>query len=383
MRVLFTALSGAEQPTGICRAAVNLVRSLNEAHVSCEVVLVVGTWQQGYFRELLGARALNLELVEVRIANNSVSRNWWYANVLPKFARKCAAAIVHAGFPVPVFRTRFTCPVITTLHDLYPYDRPENFGFPRVLWNRAFLRQSLRNSDRIVCVSRSTHRRLEYYFPILAANKSLHIANAVAARPAASSLPEGVSSPFILTVAQHRANKRLDLLIDCFAEGRATGVLSSGTRLVIVGSQGPETPRIQGAAARRNLSHDVLFLSNVADSQLTALYEECDLYVSLADVEGYGLPIAEALQCGARVLASDIAAHREVGADLCDYIELGSTPELSKVVKAIAAALDRPRSVKAIGTHSASTAERMLRLYHDVLETSAGSGSLQREAAAS
>jgi glycosyltransferase involved in cell wall biosynthesis len=383
MRVLLTALSGAEQPTGICRAAVNLVRALNLADRSCEIVLAVGQWQQHYFDERLGSGVLNVELAPIHISNNAIARNWWYANALPNLVKRNGVDVVHTGFPVPIFRSRFNCPVLTTLHDLYPYDRRENFGYPRVMWNRAFLKQSLRACDRVICVSQFTQRRLTYHFPTVAA-KSLYIPNEIAAPAAASSLPDPVSSPFLLTVAQHRANKRLDLLIETFSEAKARGVVSPTTRLVILGAPGPETSHLEITVQRLSLQDHVLFLSNLPDSELTALYEQCALYISLADIEGFGLPVAEALQCGARVLVSDIAAHREVGGDRCAYVEVSRTPDQSKVLNAIGEALGRPRSTRRRHAHTSATGERVLDVYRDViLRKSRLNDALQHEAAAS
>lgn len=366
MRVLFTALSGAEQPTGICRAAVNLVRALELASTSCEVIFIVGNWQWRYFDEQLACNTLNCQVASVNIANNALARNWWYASALPRLASEHRAELVHAGFPVPVFRERFQCPLVTTLHDLYPYDRPENFGYPRVIWNRAFLRQSLRASDRMICVSKFTQTRLRHHFPLIA-TKSVCIPNEIAPPVTPSSLPGGISTPFVLAVAQHRANKRLDLLVRVFRKSITAGIFSADTRLVIVGAPGPETPRLRAEVVRLSLQGQVLFLANLTDPELSALYTQCELYISFSDIEGFGLPIVEALQSGARVLASDIAAHREVGGDRCEYVQLGRTPDFNVIVNAIQSALRRPQSEGPRTSRCSFTGERVLSLYRDLI----------------
>ena len=42
-------------------------------------------------------------------------------------------------------------------------------------------------------------------------------------------------------------------------------------------------------------------------------------YIAPSTVEGFGLPVAEALSLGVPVIASDIPAHREVAGDLAVY----------------------------------------------------------------
>ena len=149
MRVLISGLWAAEQPSGICRTVVNLIRCLNLADRSTEVSVALGEWQREYFEDTLGLGELKMEVVEIAISNRSYSRSAWYARELPRLARRLSADLVHLSFPAPVVRREFHCPVITTLHDLYPYDRPRNFGFPRVLFNRLFLRQAVHQSEQI------------------------------------------------------------------------------------------------------------------------------------------------------------------------------------------------------------------------------------------
>jgi hypothetical protein len=58
-------------------------------------------------------------------------------------------------------RLPFACPTMVTLHDLYPYEMPMNFGFPKFIFNRMVLQQCLRNTDAIACVSETTLFRLK------------------------------------------------------------------------------------------------------------------------------------------------------------------------------------------------------------------------------
>ena len=38
--------------------------------------------------------------------------------------------------PCPSMAASFSCPTVVTLHDLYPYEIPLNFGFPKFIFNR-------------------------------------------------------------------------------------------------------------------------------------------------------------------------------------------------------------------------------------------------------
>ena len=141
MHILISALSRFTQPTGICRHAANLARCLSDQPEITRITLLVGKWQEQYFHSAFGFNSSKIEVVPIAIANNSMSRNRWFAFGLPECAKHYKPHIVHLGFPVPFFRSRFACPVVVTVHDLYPYDLPESLGRFNSFCKRLFIWQ--------------------------------------------------------------------------------------------------------------------------------------------------------------------------------------------------------------------------------------------------
>jgi hypothetical protein len=45
--------------------------------------------------------------------------------------RRSGADVVHLAYPVPLNSGAFACPIVVTLHDLYPHEIPENFWLPQ------------------------------------------------------------------------------------------------------------------------------------------------------------------------------------------------------------------------------------------------------------
>jgi len=63
----------------------------------------------------------------------------------------------------------------------------------------------------------------------------------------------------------------------------------------------------------KNKNRNLRIINDASDFALLDLYCEAFAYISVPWVEGFGLPLAEAMSTGKPVIASDIAAHREFG----------------------------------------------------------------------
>jgi glycosyltransferase involved in cell wall biosynthesis len=184
-----------------------------------------------------------------------------------------------------------------------------------------------------------------------------------------SPLPEVCGKPFLLCVAQHRRNKNIPLLIRVFGSLLSRGAIHSSTNLVIVGITGPETASIHEMVAQRSLTRRVFFRDGLSDSELQWCYERCDALAVPSTTEGFGLPVAEGLLAGCRVICSDIPALREVGGGHCQYFPLGHNQEQA-LADSITASLEIPRqSAIALPHLSAEVLGReYINLYRQVLE---------------
>jgi len=365
--VLVAAVGASSQLSGVARHAVNLVRCLLSRVEVSAVHFVVAPWQLDSLRPALPLDDARLRIHEVQIATNALSRNLWYFRRLPSLATLLQADIVHLSYPAPLRRAAFNCPTVVTLHDLYPYDIPANFGFPKMLFNRAILQQCLRAADAIACVSGSTLRRLDLYAPGVSVQKAIAIHNYVSPGPpmaAVSPLPGWQGEPFLLCVAQHRRNKNVVLAMEVLERLLEAEDIPSNARLVIVGMEGPETPRIHRFIRDSGLGDRIILLRGITDAELEWCYGHCELLLAPSIVEGFGLPVVEAMLRHCRVVCSDIPAFREVGGSYCHYAGLEPDPQAAFVEAARIALNSHKFRPAPTGCFSAAiVAEAYLQLY--------------------
>lgn len=329
MHVLIPALHRPTKPTGVCRHAVNLAQCLAATSEVTRVTLVIGSWQKDYFNDAFQLDVPKIQLVDVDIKNSSLARNRWFLFGLPQLANQLQPHMIHMSFPFPFVRRWFKSPIVSTIHDLYPYECPENFGYPRVWFNQLFLQQCIRNSDGLTCVSKCTLSNLKNYFPkIKYTKKTAVVYNVVDFESIDVQVPNQIvtGDHFLMTVAQHRKNKNLDLLIRAYDTLRHRHQIQ--TKLLIIGSSGPETESLTQLVSELNLEQQVMFLSGLSDGELRWLYEHASLFVIPSATEGFCLPLVEALTLDCPAVCSDIPIFREVGSSQCHYFSLDHPSQL-------------------------------------------------------
>jgi glycosyltransferase involved in cell wall biosynthesis len=261
--------------------------------------------------------------------------------------------------------------MVLTLHDLYPYEIPGNFRFPHVIFNRLILRQCLKSVDAIACVSEATMLRLRAYTPRSTWRKATRIFNCVEPEPlcaTGSPIPGWLGEPFLLSIAQHRRNKNIALLVRAFHRLLRTSEIDSSMKLVIVGIAGPETRRIEQLVSRLGLGRSILLLHGLSEVQLQWCYSRCEALVVPSKTEGFGLPVAEGLLAGCRIVCSDISALREVGGQHCRYVALGSGEEEALAQAILDTLRDPPRQPVSLPHLSAEVlASEYLDLYRTLV----------------
>lgn len=109
----------------------------------------------------------------------------------------------------------------------------------------------------------------------------------------ASAPVAGIDRPFLLTVGSIGARKGQEASINAYA---LSGLHERGIGYVICG--GPEEPGYAAAAAAADRTPGVVRLSYVSDQELCWLYRQAEGFVLASRLEGFGVPVAEAIAYG-------------------------------------------------------------------------------------
>lgn len=248
------------------------------------------------------------------------SKRWWLAG-LPRLCGQMGASVFHGtDFAVPYLHR---VPAVITIHDLSPWKQrawqPEAARVRRrTPW---MLRLGL--ADAVITVSETIRREVLAYFRI--APERVHAIPLAADSRFRPVAPADGAQPYFLFVGTLEPRKNVAALVEAwkpiFREFGVPLKIAGRRRKDFVAPT--EMPGIE-------------WLGAVADEELAALYSGALAVVYPSMYEGFGLPVLEAMQCGAPVVVGAAEALREVAGDGALCVGADEPGELTTVLRRFA-----------------------------------------------
>ncbi len=211
-------------------------------------------------------------------------------------------------------------PYVLTVHDLAVFLYPETFTFKKRVLQRAALPYLVRRAAAVVTPSQSSRRDL---LRLLPTDPAKVVVTPLAAAPGLDRLPDadrvarvraelGLPDRYVLSVGTLEPRKNVVRLIAAFEQIAAQ---FPDVQLVVAGGKGWRDADIVQVLQRPELRHRIVSVGYVTPEQLQVLYHLALVMAYPSLYEGYGLPVAEAMACGAPVLTSRGSSLDEVGGD--------------------------------------------------------------------
>jgi glycosyltransferase involved in cell wall biosynthesis len=298
---------------GIGRYTYNLVRALHTGSTGLELLVLHDPLAPNTRYDLAALGSLpGVRLLESASSPLALSGQWRFRSTLSRLAPD----IFHAPhFLKPFYLSR---PSIVTVQDLIPLTHPESLpSFHRRLLFRLALWRTCQTATAIIVPSDASRRDLLQFLPVPPGKVHLvphgvderfhpQPAGEIARVRRQYSLPER----YVLQIGGNKPHKNLGRLMEAW--GVVWGALRHGdrdqTRLVVAGPQDVRFPEAREQVRALGLDRCVLFVGNIAERDLPALYTGAALFVCPSLSEGFGLPVLEAMACGTPVVCSHVPA---------------------------------------------------------------------------
>ncbi len=230
-------------------------------------------------------------------------------------------------------------PAVMTVHDLifrrYPaHHKP---------LNRWYLNLTMplycRRASHIIAVSEQTRRdvmdaygapaeKITVIYEAASPNFTAQSSEAVATMAVRYGLPQR----YILSVGTIEPRKNLGRVLAAFERLRAEGLVDA---LVIVGKKGWLYDDFFDQLERSPARNAVIFPGWVADEDLPAMYSGAASLAFPSEFEGFGLPVLEAMACGAPVVCSNTSSLPEVAGDAALLVDPLDTDALTDALRRV------------------------------------------------
>jgi glycosyltransferase involved in cell wall biosynthesis len=202
---------------------------------------------------------------------------------------------------------------VVTIHDMVWLQAPETLRYVSNFIEPWAMRISAHRANSVLAVSESTARALIGLWPELKNNVKI-IPLGVTDFSKESNL-DSVDSRlsrrgYFLFVGTFEPRKNIPRLLAAYA--KAAAGYPDFPMLAMAGQSGWGDSDILSLVVRLGIEGRVIILGYVPDSHLGVLYENAKAFLMPSIMEGFGLPLVEAMSYGIPVLTSDLSSMPEV-----------------------------------------------------------------------
>jgi glycosyltransferase involved in cell wall biosynthesis len=266
----------------------------------------------------------DVEWVELPVRFSNRTHLLGQTGALPFAARRRRLDVLHSlangGPPITPGVAR-----VVTMLDLIWLHQREAWGTPSAVRTMALLtRVSARSAHRIITISHAARDDLVSSFGLAPEKIDVAPLGVRIPRETARAADEGV----VLCVAQKRPYKNLASLVRAVAE-----LGDEGATLVLPGAPTDHERELRELAERLGVAERVRFPAWVSEDELEALYRSATCFVLPSLIEGFGLPVLEAMARGVPVACSDRPALPEVAGDAALLFDPLDQPAVTDAVR--------------------------------------------------
>lgn len=263
---------------------------------------------------------------------------------------------------------------VVTIHDLIFIRHPEYYHWWDVKIYTAKFHRTVKEADRIIAISECTKRdivelgevspdKIEVIYQ--SCDSHFHL-------PANEDKKQEVNARYLLPpryiVNVGTIEERKNILLAV----KALHHLPDDLSLVVVGRSTPYAEKVKHYVKRNGLGKRVLFLHDVPNTDLPAIYQMAEACVYPSRYEGFGIPVIEAIQSGLPVVACSGSCLEEVGGPDNLYVAPDDTESMAHaLLQVVKGAEGRERRIALAQDYvrrfeGTDVADRVLQVYREV-----------------
>ncbi len=261
-------------------------------------------------------------------------RSYWQQKMLKPYAKQ-GYLYWEPNFITAPYEGK-TFPVIYDLSDI---QCPQYYTKHKAEWHAKHIPKSVNNATRVQTVSMFSKQqimqvlnvpehKIDIIFP--GVNESFYPRSKQSGAKVLKKY--GLKdNGYILSVSTLEPRKNLQNLFLAWA--KLPKLLRSQYPLVLVGKNGWLNEQFSESVKKYQQQNQIILTGYIPVSELPYLYSSSKLFAYLSFYEGYGMPISEAICCGATVLASNSSSMPEAGKKYAFYVDPQNIQAIQQALK--------------------------------------------------
>lgn len=334
MKIGFSAAAFDKGKSGIS----TYIRELLKAFQALDQQDEFTVWMQPQDAEVLKINHSHFKIkMTPNWLDNPILNVLWHQFQLPLevLSTKCDVLHIPTIRRIPFFKS---CPLVVTIHDLAPFKVDKKYDVLRTIYHKQFLKRLVKRCDRVITVSMQSKKDIveftqypEEKISVIYPGFDRTLYHPGLREEGLKCIRESYSiqKPFFLYVSRlEYPSKNHVRLIEAFNHFKTKE--KTDHQLVFVGSEWKDSHQIKEAVSNSPYRADIHLLGFIPTTDVAHFYRACDKMVFPSLFEGLGLPIIEALACGASVACSDIPIFHEIAGDTVDYFDPYSIEDIAE-----------------------------------------------------
>ncbi|MGI9535091.1 MAG: glycosyltransferase family 4 protein [Thermodesulfobacteriota bacterium] len=267
--------------------------------------------------------------------------------------------------------------IIVTLHDLMWIEYPKlvfNDFFRQKFveyYGKIFIKKALERSDDIVAISEYTKRNALERYNLSEKNIKV-IYHGIDLEHfddlASGKIPgEYKDRKYIISIGHTRPYKNIPRVVQAF---KLICDEFPEINLLIVG-RGDYEGKLKKLVSELNIQEKVTFGGHLPDEKMIPLFKNAEFLAFPSLIEGFGLPLIEAMALGCPILASNIPVIEEIGGDVYEKVNPHSVDDIARGMRNLLISKDNRERLRIKGYERAKnfswgeSAKQLLALYNN------------------
>ena len=311
MKIAVDLTSLADNFSGIERFALSISKELIRIDKVNKYILIFKNNVNDEFESFL-----NEDNVEVRVLKGRGKLYFNQVTLMKNLYKIKADKYLFLAFQSPILFRKSG--IINTVHDLTSWDYPNTMKRLSKMYFKISILDAIKKSQNIITISKFSQRRIKEKFNLdtwliyCGISDTFLKADYQEDENDQKILSKyGIKNKYLMCLCTLEPRKNIEILVESFIELKIDEKIDFNCKLVLVGRRGWKIDKLIDEI-NSEYNKDIIITGFVDEKDIPVIYRNSLCFVFPSLYEGFGIPVLEAMNMGALVIASNTSSIPEV-----------------------------------------------------------------------